>query len=247
MSAAPGLQDFQRSFAQHLRDPRGVPRSAGVPARPAAVYAGLLFNNLSSFLDRCLPVCRSVLGEARWRRLQRCYWREARPDSPLHRDIPRDFARWLEQGGAADLPRWLPALAHYEWAELAVDLMDPPLPAHDAGGDLMRAPVVLNPAHLNLAYDWPVQRIGPQYRPRRPEPTWLLVWRDAQDGVQFMQLNAVSSRLLALLATLPQSGEAACAQLAAQLGLADARSLHGHAAALLTQLQQQGVVLGTRP
>ena len=25
------------------------------------------------------------------------------------------------------------------------------------------------------------------------------------------------------------------------------RSLHGHAAALLTQLQQQGVVLGTRP
>jgi hypothetical protein len=82
---------------------------------------------------------------------------------------------------------------------------------------------------------------------RCPEPTWRLVWRDAQDAVQFMQLNAVSSRLLALLATLPQSGEAACAQLAAQLGLADVRSLHGHAAALLTQLQQQGVVLGTRP
>ncbi|MCP2936990.1 hypothetical protein NK983_30305, partial [Salmonella enterica subsp. enterica serovar Typhimurium] len=71
---------------------------------------------------------------------------------------------------------------------------------------------------LNLAYDWPVQRIGPQYRPRRPEPAWLLVWRDAQDTVQFMQLNVVSSRLLALLATLPQSGESACAQLAAQLG-----------------------------
>lgn len=42
MNTAPALHDFQRSFARHLRDSRGEPRPAGVPARPAAVYLSLI-------------------------------------------------------------------------------------------------------------------------------------------------------------------------------------------------------------
>jgi hypothetical protein len=242
---APDFRQFQHAFARYLRDPRGTPPPAGVPPRRAAVYAGLLFNNVSGFLDSCLPVCRETLGEARWRRLQRRFWREAALHSPLHRDIPRECVRWLQAGGASGQPRWLPDLAHYEWAELAVDLMDVETPPHDAAGDLLRAPVAVNPVHLNLRYDWPVQRIGPAYRPRKPQPTQLLVWRDAHDAVQFMQLNAVSARLLALLAAAPTTGEAACRQVAAELRYPDPDHLLAHGAALLEQWRAQGILLGT--
>lgn len=241
------FQDFQRAFAQHVRDPRRVPRPAGVPARRMAVYRELLFNNVSGFLDSCLPVCRSLLGEPRWRRLQRRFWRDEPLHSPLHREIPREFVRYLQQGGAAGLPRWLPELAHYEWIELVVDIMDCELPLHRPEGDLLQQIVVLNPAHMKLAYDWPVHRIGVDHRPRRPQATQLLVYRDAADTVQFMQLNPVTARLLALLAAAPTSGEAACRQLAAELQYPDPEQLIAHGAALLEQLRAQGILLGTRP
>lgn len=239
------LQRFQHAFARHLRDPRRTPRPVGVPARRMAVYTELVFNNVSGFLDRCFPVGRSLLGEPRWRRLQRRFWREAALHSPLHREIPQAFVHWLRQGGAVGLPRWYAALAHYEWAELAVDLMVVQTPAHRPDGALMQQPVALNPALLNLAYDWPVQRIGPHYRPRRPQPTQLLVWRDAADSVQFMQLNPVTARLLALLAERAQTGEQACRAIAAELRHPDPTQLLAHGAALLAQWHACGVVLGT--
>jgi hypothetical protein len=71
MATVPAFQAFQRAFARHLRDPHHTPRPAGVPARRMAVYSELLFNNVCGFLDRCFPVLRSVVGEARWRRLNR--------------------------------------------------------------------------------------------------------------------------------------------------------------------------------
>lgn len=243
----PAFQAFQHAMARHLRDPNHTPRPAGVPARRMAVYNALLFNNICGFLDSCFPVCRRLLGEVRWRRLNRAFYRDWPLHTPLQREIPREFTRYLAQRAGPRLPAWLPELAHYEWAELAVDLMEVTPPAHDPRGDLLRAPVVLNPALMNLAYQWPVQRIGPDWRPRRPQPTQLLVWRDAADAVQFMQLNPVTARLLALLAAAPTTGEAACRRIAAELQHPDPELLLAHGAALLEQLRAQGILLGTQP
>lgn len=244
-AAAPAFQAFQHAMARHLRDPHHAPRPSGVPARRMAVYNELLFNNLCGFLDSCFPVCRRLLGEPRWRRLNRAFYRDWPLHTPLQREIPREFTRYLARHAGPRLPAWLPELAQYEWAELAVDLMEVTPPAHDPHGDLLQAPVVLNPALMNLGYQWPVQRIGPDWRPRRPQPTQLLVWRDAADTVQFMQLNPVTARLLALLATEPLTGAAACRRIATELQHPDPELLLAHGAALLEQLRAQGILLGT--
>lgn len=241
----PSFQSFQRAMARHLRDPRGTPRPAGVSARRMRVYQELLFNNVSGFLDRCFPVSLAVLGERRWRRLARQFWRDAAMSSPLHRDIPEAFVAWLDLG-CAPMPAWLPALARYEWAELAVDVMAPAVPPHDALGDLRAAPVLLNPAHLHLKMDWPVHRIGITWRPRKPQSTRLLVYRDAHDKVCFMHLNEQTSRLLELLAPGGLNAEQLALQLAAEWGHAQPQALLAHVLALLEQLRGQGVVLGTR-
>lgn len=243
-AAPPAFQVFQRAFARHLRNPQHTPRPAGVPARRMAVYNELLFNNLCGFLDSCFPVCRSVLGEARWRRLNRRFYRDWPLHSPLHRDIPREFVCYLGAQHLARLPPWLFELAHYEWAELAVDVMECATPVHDPEGDLLHQPVVLNPALWSQAYGWPVHRIGPDKRPRKPQATHLLVYRDRTDAVQFMAVNPVTARLLALLAERPTTGETACRQLAAGLQHPEPEQLIIFGAQLLEQLRQQHIVLG---
>lgn len=242
------FQDFQRAFARHLRDPQHTPRPAGVPARRMAVYNELLFNNLCSFVDRCFPVSRATLGERRWRRLCRSFYRDWPSRTPWFREIPHEFVRYLQEADIRQpLPAWLAELAHYEWAELAVDILDANLPAHDAAGDLLLGQPVLNPTLLRLAYQWPVHLIGPAYRPRKPQLTHLLVFRDADDQVQFMASNPVSHRLLALLADEGLNGRAACRRIAGELQHSAPETLVKHGHSLLKQLQQQGVILGTRP
>ena len=242
----PDFQNFQRAFGRHLRDPRQAPRPAGVPARRMAVYNELLFNNICGFLDSCFPVCRQTLGEKRWRRLNRSFFRDWPSHTPWFREIPREFTRYLAEAEIRQpLPVWLAELAHYEWAELALDIMDVSTPAHDPVGNLLTKPVALNPAMLSLTYTWPVHRIGPDYRPRKPQPTCLAVYRDTNDEVQFSQINAVTSRLLSLLAATPTTGETAIRQIATELQHPAPEQLLTHGAALLDDLRRQGIVLGT--
>jgi hypothetical protein len=122
--------------------------------------------------------------------------------------------------------------------------MDSPLPAHDPAGNLLENQVALNPAMLNLAYSWPVHRISPGYRPRKPQATHLVVYRDADDEVQFSAINAVTGRLLSLLAAAPTTGEAAIRQIAAELQHPAPGQLLAHGAALLDDLRRQGIILG---
>lgn len=244
-TSPPDFQAFQRAFGRHLRDPHHTPRPAGVPARRMAVYNELLFNNLCGFLDACFPVCHRLLGERRWRRLNRTFYRDWPLHTPWFREIPREFTRYLAEADIAQpRPPWLAELAHYEWIELALDTLDAPLPPHDPAGDLLAAPIALNPASRVLAYHWPVHCIGPDYRPRKPRPTQLVVYRDADDDIQFSEINPVTARLLVLLGDAAHTGESALRQIATEINHPDPARLLAFGADLLDQLRAQGIVLG---
>jgi hypothetical protein len=165
--------------------------------------------------------------------------------TPWFREIPREFVRYLSEGHIAQsLPRWLADLARYEWAELVVDVMDVTPPAHDPQGNLMQAPVLLNPARVDVASAWPVHRIGPAWQPRQTEPTFLVVFRDAQQEVQFTEINAVTAHVLALLDS-GLTGQQVFAQLAQEMAHPDPEALQGFGQQLVNSLHTQGVLLGT--
>ena len=242
------FQQFQRDFGAYLRHPRGNHRPASLPARPAGVYRELVFNNVCGFLDSCFPLCRSLLGEMRWRRLNRAFVADWPLHTPWFREIPAEFARYLREGRIHQpLPRWFAQLAHYEWAELAVDTMACAEPEPLAAGALLDTPAVLNPALMLLANDWPVQRIGPDYRPRKPVTTCLAVFRDAGQQVRFSELSAMSLRLLALLQQADITPRRAIAQLAKELAHPAPDTFLAQAHALLIELQAQGIVRGETP
>jgi hypothetical protein len=191
-----------------------------------AVYEELLFNNITGFLDACFPVCRAMLGDARWRRLNRAFFRDWRSHTPLFREIPREFLRFLD-GCRQPLPAWFRQLAHYEWVELAVD-------------------TGTTSTLLNLRYDWPVHRIGPDWRPRKPVATYLLVFRDQGDSVRFVEANAVTARLVELLTAHGCSGIEAIERLASEMDEKSAVAVRLHGPAILEDLRRQGAIPGVR-
>ncbi len=248
MNAPLPFQQFQYDFARHIRSPRKNPRPPGVPARRMQIYNELLFNNLSGFIDACFPVSRSILGERGWTRLKKAFFAEWRSHTPYFREIPREFLRWLMECEApVSLPAYIVELAHYEWVELAIDVMEAAVPEHvDAGGDLLEGRPVLNPAMMNLVYQWPVHRIGPAFRPRKPAPVQLLVYRRDDGTLSFVEINPVSARLISLLQPGTMTGRAALLELANELPQFDAETVVANGAMQLGSFLQEEIILGTR-
>jgi uncharacterized protein len=240
----PAFQQFQMAFGRRCRDPRAA-RPADVPARRMAVYEELLFNNITGFLDACFPVCRKLLGDTRWRRLNRAFFRDWRSHTPIFREIPQEFLRYLDST-RQPLPAWFRELAHYEWVELAVDTNSASCPPHDPDGDLIHDRPLVNVTLMSLAYDWPVHRIGPDFRPRQPTPTWLLVFRDEADVVRFVETNAATARLLALIVERDCTGAEAVEHLAMELDEKSAMAVRLHGPTILDDLRRQGAILGVR-
>lgn len=246
MNSLPSFQQFQRDFGLHLRDPRAAGRPDGVPARRAQAYRELLFNNVCGVVDACFPVCRELLGQRRWGRLQRTFFAAWRSQSPLFCELPREFLRWLNEGVLpVPLPRWLRELAHYEWAELAVDIMQvDPLPPHSVDGDLLTGRPLVAPAHMLLTYQWPVHRIGPAFRPRKPAAVHLVVFRDGDERVRFAEINPVTARLLTLFADGCSSGREGCLQVAEELQHPHPPTVVAGGADMLNELRSWGVIHG---
>ncbi|MPT18178.1 HvfC family RiPP maturation protein [Ectopseudomonas guguanensis] len=227
-----GIQQ-QRDFAARIRQPEVQPLLPGISGERMAIYEELFFNNVASLVSGAFPVLRGILGAERWQRLLRAFFAEHRASTPYFLEISQEFIAWLQQGYRAepDDPAFVLELAHYEWVELALDVSDAKLPAQG-----------WSPLAWPLAYQWPVQMIGVDHHPTQPpaEPTCLLVWRDRQEQVRFMQLAPFAYRLALRLQAGEPSGQALQA-LATEHGLAADQHYFTHARALLDDWQARDI------
>ncbi|HEY9097696.1 MAG TPA: putative DNA-binding domain-containing protein [Thiobacillus sp.] len=251
MNKSPTLPEFQRyqlDFTAHIRDPKAHPRPAGVEARRMKIYNELLYNNVEGFLLACFPVLRKVLGVRKWAKLVRAFFSTHRSHTPYFRQIPDEFVQFLQNEWTSPegYPPFLIALAHYEWIELVLSVsnrsVDSPI---DAAGNLLDGVPVLNPVLASLRYDWPVHRIAPR-RKTHPAETYLLVFRDANDQVEFTEINAFTARLMTLLEPAKLSGRAALSQVATESRHPDPALILQAGATLLEDLRVRGAILGTR-
>jgi uncharacterized protein len=242
------FQRYQAEFTGHIRDPRAMPKPEGVPARRMKVYAEIVFNNMQETLAACFPVSKKILGLRRWSRLVRAFLAEHRCATPWFRQIPEEFLHWLEatSPAIAALPPFLTSLAHYEWIELAIAVADVAAEPADPAGDLLGGRPVLAPALALLEYPYPVHRISPRFKPSQPnkEPTHLLVFRDREDAVRFIELNPVSACLLGLLQSGGLTGLQTLQQIAADMQHPDPQAVVRFGAELLEDLRGQGAILG---
>ncbi len=233
------LQSFQRDFAKHLRSPSEVRRPNGVPKRAAEIYSELLFNNICGFINACFPVARTMMTEPAWRTLCRQFFRDHPSHTPYFSRIPEQFVQFVtNHAQRLRVPAWMPDLLHYEWIELEVDTA---LGEPKANATRLLA---LNPSVRNLRYDWPVHKISAEFRPKAKQATFLLVYRNREFKVCFLEINEVTAALLALLAESPKTTADVLAQLAKQLGYASPDALQIHGRQLLADFISQDIITG---
>lgn len=250
-----GFQATQKEMTDWLREPDSKPAPA-LESRRLNIYRELFFNNVRDFVETAYPVLKSLLATAEWDDLVRRFFAEHRCSSPYFRDISLEFRSWIEntQTEWSALHPWAVELLHFEWVELAAECAeaeeDPA--ACQPQGDLLAGIPFVQPCVWPLVYRWPVHTLSPENPPAEvspAQPVCLLVFRDSDDVVHFLEVNAVSARLIEMLQLHePRSGRDLLEQLAAEAGYTG-MAVDGfvHAGAtMLETLRESGVIRGTR-
>jgi len=250
-------QDFkqhQYRFTAHIRDPENNPLPQGVEDRRMAIYRDLLFNNLNSFLESSFPVIRSLYRDEAWTKLVRKFFARHQSSTPYFLEIPQEFLAFIEAeyNSTHEDPPFLQELAHYEWVELALMVSDqePDIANINHHGDLLTEIPVVSPLAWSLAYQWPVHQLGPDYRPDKPpeQPTYLIVYRDDQDEVKFIEANPVTARLMQLMQeNMDSSGQSLLEQIADELNLSNPEMVIQGGHQTLIRLHKAGIIIGTTP
>lgn len=202
------FQQIQQQFMAHIRDPQNQAAVEGIEERRLKIYRELFFNNVNSFVSSGFPVLRSLIDDEPWLKLVRRFFIEHDCHSPYFVDISKEFLKWLtdERDTQADDLPFMVELAHYEWVELEIGIRKErhhykPI----APQQLTEATLVLSETAWPLSYSYPVHQISVDFMPTEGQPgsVHLIVYRDEDDAVQFMQINGVTAMLLQLLSDNP--------------------------------------------
>ncbi len=248
-----GFKETQKAFTRYVRDPETSPPPPGSKPERMAWYAKLFFNNIDGTLENAFPALRASLDNAGWHALTRPFFRDHPAHSPILRDLPAEFAQFLQE--KPELADWQRELAAYELARFDLMAEDAaPAPADlDPTGDLLAGrPVVSSLARL-MVTAYPVARIAAALEasqaPEVPPAGMhhLLLHRDEHGAPFTLALTPGSAQLfLALGEAEGQTGHGLIAGLADRFGR-PVDELLGFAGEQLGEWRAQGILLGTRP
>ncbi len=255
MSERRAFQDRQYAFAAHIRDPDGAPAPAGIEDRRIAIYRDLFFNNLRNLLGRTFPVMKKIHSGDRWDHFIRGFMRQHRARTPYFLELPAEFVDYLKneyQPAPDDYP-FLAELAHYEYIELALSVStesdDPD--TIDADGDLLNEVPVKSALAWLFAYRYPVHKISTGFLPTEAlqQPVYIVVYRNREDTVGFLELNPASAELLNAIDIndAGNPGEQLLRDVAGKVGYADVPAFIQHGLAAMQQMRDLDIIIGTRP
>lgn len=193
----------QLEFASYIRDPENNPIPTDVKQQRMDMYRELFFNNIESFLSANFPVIRKILDDNQWLELAQDFFAKHPCKSPYFSEIPEEFMEYLqnERNNPDDFPFML-ELAHYEWAEMALSISKEEATANNQSlNNLLKKRIRLSPLAWPLAYQYPVHKISPDFLPdaASQQPTFLIVYRNPADEVNFIEITPITYSLLQLI------------------------------------------------
>lgn len=247
-----GFQQAQKQMTDWLRNPESKPAPA-VEARRLKIYRELFFNNVCDFVETAYPVLKNLLPEDEWSTLVTDFFAEHRCQSPYFRDISLEFRTWMEAECTEFIAAkpWVQELLHYEWMELAAECAEIQNAETRVNpeGDLLAGLPVVGAGVWPLAYRWPVHALDPDRLATASPPdmpTFMIVYRDDEDSVRFIEVNALTARLVELLQlNTTHTGKEVLEQLASEAGYGDVGAFVSAGQGLLADLRAQGVLRGT--
>jgi len=248
--------DFQKklyAFAAHIRDPENNPAPPDIEDRRMRIYRDLFFNNLLQLLSSTFPVLKKLHDRDKWRSLVRLFMIHHKAQTPYFLKIPLEFLAFLENEYELtddDFP-FLIELAHYEWIELALSVSEESNDALavDADGDLLDGVPVRSKLAWSVSYRFPVHRISTTFIPSEPgeEPTFMVIRRNRDDELRFVEQNSVTARLLELIdENENQNGRELLESLGKEINYPDAPEFVNYGASILQDMRDADIIIGTR-
>ena len=238
------FQRYQLEFTAHIRNPKVNKKPAQVNDAGMAVYREIVFTNIFNAVSACFPVCVQVLGKNAWDKLVRQFFANYQATSPIFREIPQQFLQFLNTVG--NLPAYFQQLAHYEWVELAINTQQTEAEKLSKKMNLLDEKPILAPAHMLLEYDYAVHKIAKRNLPKTTKSTHLLVFRNSEFKVKFIELNPTTYQLLRLIQENNTTGKQALVRLAEDLQHPDANAVIQFGLEVLSDLANQQAIAGSR-
>jgi len=249
----PIFKKHQLEFTAHIRDPKKNTIPAGIEDRRMQIYRELLYNNVEGFIASGFPVIREIFDDENWHKMIRDFFANHESHSPYFLEISQEFIDYLqnERKPQNEDPAGLIELAHYEWVELALHVLDETVSMDhiNANGDLLLQHPVFSPLAWPLVYQYPVHTMSRDNLPEKTpgEPTYLVVYRNRNDQVQFLEINPVTARLIGLLVDNESyTGLDAIEQITREMNHPNPDAVKQGGLAALQELHQYGIILGTR-
>ncbi len=247
-SEKPAFQQAQMEFAAHIRSPKSNSAPAGIEDRRLEIYRNLFFNNIQSFIANGFPILKSITDPDDWAAMVRDFVHHHQSHSPYFLEIGSEFLQYLqdERKAKATDPGFLLELAHYEWVEMALDTSTLEFPDARTDGDLLADCPVVSPLAWPLSYRYPVQMIGPDFQPSVDQSvaTYLIVYRDRNMKIGFIETNSTTVRLLEIFREESLTGREALLKLAAELNHPNPEALIQFGLDLLLQLRNKEIICG---
>ena len=246
----PLFQVTQRAFCAHMRDPDINAAPAAIEDRRLAIYRNLVFNNIESFLGSAFPILKSIINGEKWSQMVRDFISLHECQTPYFLKISEEFIKYLELN-SEQYPLFMLELAHYEWVELALDVSQQDIPSHPPHeAHVLDDMALISPLAWRLSYRYPVHKMGPGYVEQELKDTdpltFLIVYRNRDLKVGFIESNAVTFRLLDIIESDALSGRAAILKLATEIQHSDLKSLLAFGAEVLYSLAGKDVIYGFR-
>lgn len=246
------FKNLQYAFTAHIRDPENVPAPEGIEDRRINIYRSLFYNNIEGFVSSSFPVLRTLYNDDDWHAMVRNFFIKHECHTPYFLEIAQEFIDYLQNEHEmrdSDFPFML-ELAHYEWVELAIEIdeTENDLANVNPDGDLLTGHPHISALAWPLSYQYEVHKIAPEYLPDEPaaQGCHLIVYRDVDDEVRFMEINAVTARLLFLLnEDSNMTGQTALEQIARELQHPSPEAVIDGGMKTLRELKDRNIVLGT--
>lgn len=247
------FQDVQHVFTQHMRDPENNAAPEGIEDRRLKVYRELVYNNIQGFIANSFPVLRKIIKDEQWHLMLRDYVCHHQAHTPLFPKMPQEFLQYLQHertGHNEDYP-FLIELAHYEWIEISIsmDSRDISFENINEDGDLLEGIPQINPLAMPLGYEWPVHKISTNFLPEEKpqQPTYLLVYRDRNFKMGFIELNPVSARLVEeITKNNNQTGREILNSIAKELNHPEPETVIKGGLDIMLDFKQKDVLLGVK-
>lgn len=247
------FQELQYEFTAHLRDPDKNAAPAEIEDRRMEIYRGLFYRNIEGFISRGFPVVHKLYNEENWHKMVRHFYANHESRSPYFRDIAAEFLFYLEneREPQPEDPDFLLELAHYEWLEVLLTFTDATIDwlQINSEADVMKTVPVLTPFMRFNQYQYPVHKIKPSFQPKTAgeQPTFLVVYRNQQDKVAFMEVNPMTARLLNLMEkNTTATGEQILQTLVEEIPALKPEVIMYGGHKTLRELRQKDILLGGR-